>query len=387
MKNLIRLVILLALFNSACNSEKKETPDEDPSTTTNVVLKDENSNQSFSYVQGDAAYLTSESECNQILQQGIMQEFKFTSKKEYVQSIQNAITMSDEEIRKRESENDTNLDIGYKLITLGFGSSSSDKEYNEIRKKYVNNSKIDISDKDLITIESRIADPNIVKAWSECISSRKGILYKINGDQSKEFTIQIQYVPQPLQPNKIKVTNFTTSGSIEAIGSIVFKPGLKLNSNQSFTQKFKRKTPGIGTLSIDSKLNPVNIYIPALVRRKPDSTVVWTSTDEHGNKYSQVYVTGLPECHDCRDRPGIEVSKIERLDNPNGRIYQVVRKCIGECSWNYSKAPDGRADFLEIQPDKRSFYWQRFNQGPACTEQYTAYYEVQKKVPVIKLNN
>lgn len=385
MKKLSILVVALVFLMSACDNEGKkdgEVSKADSGTVTEKSFIPTETSKSLSY-KTDNTLENGQDQCRDILSQGLMREFKFTSKKDYVLALKRAITSSDEQIRQTNRSNNVNASIGIKILTLGFGSSSSDQDYLNIKKKYMENTSLDISEHDLQQIEIRIADPVIVQAWSDCMGGNKnGISYKVFGDVAKDFTVQLVYIPtSAFDPKVITLNNFVISKGITPVAPLKFKSGLKLRQYESTSQQFSRKNNDAATITIDSRYKPVSIALNRIVP-EPETEEIWTKTDENGNLYKQVFYATTPECHDCSDKPLIVWSRTETLDNKNGKIYRVDRDCSGSgCGWNYSSASDGYGIVYHILDPGNQFWYERRIGGVACTEINTAYYEVKRRVP------
>ncbi len=335
--------------------------------------------------------------CEQILRDGTMRYYHFSSVQVYKEALKKAITLDESQIKTLDDSKATSLGVSLPLLkglaAFNGDYSSDHEEYEEIRRKYTDNSTLDISDEDLVKIEQKIGDPKIINAWKDCIETafknERGVRAFTSGDEFNDFVLNLNYFPKGRRdPEKTKIRSITFTSNLKKVGQDQIKAGAKLESYAGLAQQFKRldnKTPATITITVeDFSVEPVNLsaYIPPPVN--PEYQLQWVKEDEKGNKYFQAFVINHPQCWDCSDDDKYIISsQTFNLDDKEGKVYEIKRECSWSgCSWNYSPVPGaGYADNIKTLSNT-SFFIERLIKGPPCTETYTAYYEKQRKICV-----
>lgn len=335
--------------------------------------------------------------CGQILHDGTMRYYKYTNIHDYKAALRKAITLDETELRTLDDSKSASMGISLpmakSLAAFNGDYESNHEEYEYLRKKYIDNSTLEISDEDLVKIEEQIGDPTIVNAWKECIQTafknERGVRAFTSGDEFSDFVLNLNYFPKSqYDPKKTKITAIDFSSNLQKVGEDQIKKGAVLESYTGLAQRFRRinnKLPAYIKVSVQG-FSVETLDLEAFVEPpiKPEYQTKWLKTDEKGNEYFQSFVINHPQCWDCSDDDEFIISsQTFNLDDKKGKIYKITRECSGAgCPWNYSPiAGAGYADNMK-QLSETSFFIQRLIKGPLCTETYTAYYEKERRVCV-----
>lgn len=394
MKKLLSLLICVWLM-SACKNQKTESETNNSKDSINAIQIATYSNVRTNYYMTSGGGNGTGQVCGQILHDGTMRYYKYTNIHDYKASLKKAITLDESELKTLDDSKSISLGISLPMakgLAAFNGDYSSDhQEYENIRKKYTDNSSLEISDEDLVKIEEQIGDPTIVNAWKECIETafknERGIRAFTSGDEFSDFVLNLNYFPKSqFDPKKTKITAIDFSNNLQKIGQDQIKKNATLESYTGLAQRFKRinnKLPAYIKVSVQG-FSVETLELVAFVQLpvKKVYETQWLDVDEKGNKYFQSFVINHPQCYDCSDDDKFIISsQTFNLDDKNGKIYEIKRECSGSgCSWNYSPVPDaGYADNIK-KLSETSFFIQRLIKGPVCTETYTAYYKKERKV-------
>jgi hypothetical protein len=278
------------------------------------------------------------------------------------------------------------------LLRIGLGFSHDKTQYEQIKKKYTSNTKLDIEQKDLTWISQRITSDRIVTAWQECIKTKfgdqRGVTSFVTNDQSKELFLQINWIPRSkYEPARVKITRVTMSSNLKRSGKAEIIDGSWIETYTGLTQKIIRKDSAAASITINVQgLKPVTVQLKKISRPpvKPVMQDQWTKADETGKLYSQTFVITTQQCWDCR-HGGIRKDGVLSIDDAEGRIYDVKYQCQGaECGWNYSGCAGGGYGICGKILNDRRYQWFREWDGGVTYDIYTLYYE--KKRPVCVSN-
>lgn len=402
MKRTLFFFAVVSLMLSCNNSTEKKTDDNSGQKTkskdsTNAETIASYANVRTNYYNTSGGGGATGQVCGQILHDGTMRYYKYTNLHDYKAALKKAITLDESQLKTLDDSKSASLGISLPMakgLAAFNGDYSSDhEEYESIRKKYTDNSTLEISDEDLVKIEQQIGDPTIVNAWRECIQTafknERGIRAFTSGDEFSDFVLNLNYFPKSqFDPKKTKVTAIDFSSNLQKVGEDQIKKGATLESYTGLAQRFKRinnKLPAYIKVSVQGfSVETVDLiaFVPPPVN--PEYETQWLKEDEKGNKYFQSFVINHPQCWDCSDDDEFIISsQTFNLDDKSGKIYEIKRDCSGSgCAWNYSPVPGaGYADNVKTLSNT-SFFIQRLIKGPPCTETYTAYYEKQRQVCV-----
>ena len=388
MKNLIKVTLLLVWSITSCTEKPKDDKESvnttSPTDTVKIV-------GGVSYINPQINSLGSQS-CRDVMDKAAMNEFKFTSESEYRKALKNAIMLDYNE--KTKSETSKSSSIGASLTDYFSFDSGNDEEKEEMRelmKKYRDNSTMDLTDNDRITIESKIVSDIAVIAWQKCMHdyfvSKQSLSIDISGDTEKDFITSINWSPKSIyEPTAVKISGVSFTSNLKKIGDDELHKGSKLKKFTGISQQFSRIGKGKASITVNVDGFPALMYeITPVVVPVPKPKAVfkpqWMKEDESGNKYYESFVDYLPQCYNCSDDDKfIDVNKILELSDKSGRIYDVKRLCEGGCGWSYN--PDGGYEpkFQILAPNK--FIWYRRIKGPATTETYMVYYEKERQICV-----
>ncbi len=396
------LGISIFLLMGSCSNSTKGTSNNESFTETNKGRDSLYAQTIASYANVRSNYFDSSSGsgstgevCGQILRDGTMRYYKYTNIHDYKAAMKNAINLEEEEFSSLDDSKAASLGISLPMLK-GLSSfygdyNSNHEEMNYLKKKYSDNSTLEISDEDLNIIEQQIGDPTIVNAWKECIfkafESERGIRAFISGDEFGDFVLNLNYFPiNDADKKNRKVYSIDFSENLEKIGTDKIKKGAILENYTGLSQSFKRtnnKLPAYIQINVKG-VAVQNIKLKSFVEKPLEAVYSkkWMKVDEQGNNYFQSFVINHPQCWDCNDDDKFIISsQTLNLNETNGKIYEIKRECVGSgCGWNYSPVPgEGYADNIKILSNN-SFFIQRLIKGPSCTETYTAYYEKERNV-------
>jgi hypothetical protein len=404
MKNLLPFFIFMSWQLLSCNNSSSSDETVDSSNGKSKLHDSAKAEEIASYANVRTNYYNTSGGggstgqvCGQILHDGTMRYFNYSNLHEYKSALKKAITLDESQLNTLDDSKSASLGISLPLakgLAAFNGDYESDhEEYNELRRKYTDNSSLEISDEDLVKIEQRIGDPNIINAWKECIQTafknERGIRAFTSGDEFSDFVLNLNYFPKSqYDPKKVKIASIDFSSNLQKVGNDQIKKGVFLETYTGLAQKFKRlnnKQPAYIKVSVQGfSVETVTLepFIPPPIN--PVYEQKWMKVDEEGNQYFQAFVINHPQCWDCSDDDKFIISsQTFTLEDKAGKIYEIKRDCSGSgCGWNYSPVPGaGYADNVKIL-SATSFFIQRLIKGPPCTETYTAYYEKQRNVCV-----
>ncbi len=181
MKKIIYGIALLCMLasqigcsNENSNSEivKKEQKEND---SINAKMIASYSNVRTNYYNTSGGDGSAGQVCAQILHDGTMRYYNYTSLHDYKKALKKAITLDESQLKTLNDTKSASLGVSLPVLkalaNFNGNYDSNHEEYENIRKKYTDNSKLEISDQDLVIVEQQIGDPTIVNAWKECIKT------------------------------------------------------------------------------------------------------------------------------------------------------------------------------------------------------------------------
>ena len=170
---------------------------------------------------------------------------KFYSLHDYSLEESTAVLFSYDYTFWNEYENSTgktaSLDAAYSIFSGSFSQSknqtSSQKEFEEFRKKYKNDEKI--SQKELTVISSGIASTTAYDAWTTCIKSCGGGLFlEAEPMSNEEFIVTLNWIPSDGLAKTSKVTQVICTNCIFEPGRL--KEDVEINPFTPLSSTLKR---------------------------------------------------------------------------------------------------------------------------------------------------
>lgn len=355
--------------------------------SANAVIVTSYANARANYYYTSGGNGTTGQVCRDVIDKGTMRYFKYKSVHEFKAALKKAIVLDEDQLKSIDDSKSASLGVSIplaKALAAFNGSYNSDhEEFESLKRKYRDNSTLDISDEDLLQIEMQVGDPTLIDAWKFCIKeafqNERGIQTFTSGDEFSEFVLNLNYFPKSkFDPERTTVTGIDYSSNLKLIGRENIKEGATLENYTGLTQKFKRlenRLPAYIKISVEGFDVPA-IDLIAFVPppKNPVYEPQWMKEDEKGNKYFQAFVINHPECWDCSDDDEYIISsQTFNLDDKAGKVYEIKGECSGSgCGFNYSP-PENPGGITRLSPT--SFAIRRIIKGPVCSETYTAYYE------------
>lgn len=397
----LRLLLFIsasAYLCTSCNQNKKNEP-----VSANVSLKESPTSidvkntlditknaftalspAALKIYKGSSGSNNTGSGCESILINGVMDTYNLKSYKEYKKALRDILSTDYEETKKnkRDIKTSANFPIPMSGGVFDFSGKGdySDDDYKNIVNKYKSDKSLDIEEKDLLIFSKKIANKDIVNAWSKCMVGGEEFNYTILGDEFSEFLVNLNIIPQSVNPNNSTTIITVTLTNLKLAGDMNLIKGKKIPFYSGLSQKLMRidSTKPAAIVVNVKNYKPLTIQLNAYKKLKEKAIMEsqWVNMDEHGNKYYEIFSAPMPQCYDCRHKPGIPVTANFILSDEEGKIDSlgVWPGCCGVTAFVHD---------IEIKKiDDRSFRITAISQGPPCIVQFAAYYKKPKQVCV-----
>lgn len=316
-------------------------------------------------------------QCSDILRDGVFQQYTISNHSEFRSRIRSVFEYDFDALREARDQGALGVDV-IGIVDVFVGGDSED--YEELREKVRATQDEEFDAILSIEISSRVASPEIVAAWTQCMHRQnpsdvglRALGASGNFDNFDEFALRLSYVPdEDTDPDEVTITRITPVG-IEFVDTGFLTEGRTLRKFSSLTARVRRTTNDEISMSVDfSGRASVDWSEPALVQ---PHEYAWHRTNEAGQAYVKTFSHNTGP-----GRPRTIKSGIYRLGIPNARIYRVDFRHEGAArAWNYHTTNGHGREYegdTTIIEDGAAFIWRRIWEGADVTEYYSARYEV-----------
>jgi hypothetical protein len=172
---------------------------------------------------------------------GIKDEFKFSSKKDFLLEVRRMLSMSKEDIEREVREGKVSAGFAYKVLSLNASDSTSDEKFKQLKESLDRLEEVGLSSSEEVTIEQAFASEAIVKAWGDCMKEwakkhKPEISFETKEtDQTVNVTVWFEADPAIPLP---KITDVQVVGGVPN-NPFRFKDNMEVGPGK-VTQIFKR---------------------------------------------------------------------------------------------------------------------------------------------------
>jgi hypothetical protein len=198
-------------------------------------------------------------DCREILEQGLRNTYSLVRSGDFKTSFSNSFCNSN--LQKSSSSAGGNGDVGFETPygPIGFGGGYDESQAKEFRNSACGGAHGSLSDAQYLNVLQKIADPNIVSAWSECQASSGGLL--LNGELLDSTNLKVSLVFRNVGP----VTQAVLTDEPRVIGAVCenipWKKGTLINGNRQFVMCTRKGNSAVFFI-VNSDYSGATFYIP-----------------------------------------------------------------------------------------------------------------------------
>ena len=113
-------------------------------------------------------------ECSDILQQGIYDQYKITSKSAFQAKVKEFFSKSWDQLQRENSSPHGELGFDFiDLFKLNVGGGDAEEKFNQLKSRYEANKDDYFNSSDFFEFETKIVNQSVVNAWKECEDGRR----------------------------------------------------------------------------------------------------------------------------------------------------------------------------------------------------------------------
>lgn len=331
-------------------------------------------------------------QCEEILQDGVFQAYRFGSYQEMKSRTEQYYRLTDDERRESNDAWHQKLGLVYESLPITGEGGYRRTRATELHRTLRENQHTSIEQSDLDWLLVTTASPEIVAAWSQCISLNARVEMRLEalGDANSpdEFQIILHWVPlSPYRPEFVRIVQVAVTGAEPRQERVLVSEKI-LRPYNGMTQVYRRTDCGpiVVTVNVEG-FSPISITLPAYrapTLGAPVYEVQWKRRDDAGRLYHKDFTY-----RHTRSRGAFTEVRTHSLGEPNARIYRVTYECFGQptrdgnntCGWSESTR-GGYGPDVSIPGGGRTFTWRRRIAVHPVTLIHRAYYEVSTRVCV-----
>lgn len=192
-------------------------------------------------------------QCSDILQQGIFDQFGYSSITNYQSDLIFVLSHTKRELEELNRTNDSSLTVGIKkLISLGFSSDSDDRQVRELAEELRVNQVSSIQFSNVVNVTTKVVAPAIVNAWRDCMMQSAGLKADIIGNpkENEQFIVRVSYIPRNRTDRAVRIRNVSTVGAVP-VSPTHLQTGAVINTFSDISQIFRRTGRQAVTVSVD----------------------------------------------------------------------------------------------------------------------------------------
>jgi hypothetical protein len=329
-------------------------------------------------------------QCEQILKDGAFQTYQFGSYQEMKSRTEFYYRLTEDERRESNDAWHQKLGFVYEGLPLTGEGGYRRTRAAELHRTLRDDQHTSIEQSDLDWLLVTTASPEIVSAWSQCISLNARIEMRLEalGDTNSpdDFQIILHWVPQsPYRPEFVRIAQVTVTGAEPRQERVLVSEKI-LRPYNGMTQVYRRTDCGpiVVTVNVDG-FSPLSITLPAYRAPAPGAPVYevqWKRRDDAGRLYHKDFTY-----RHTRSRGTFTEVRTHNLGESNARIYRVAYECLGQptrdgnntCGWSESTR-GGYGPDVTTPGGGRTFTWRRRIGVHPITLIHRAYYEVSTRV-------
>jgi hypothetical protein len=145
-----------------------------------------------------SAALHAVADCRAILEQGLRNTYLLTRSGDFKNSFSNSFCNSNLQKSTNSSGGNADIALDTPIGPIGFGGGYDEAQAKEFRNSACGGAHGSLSDAQYLNVLQKIADPNIVSAWSECEASAGGLL--LNGELLDSTNLKVSLVFRNVGP-------------------------------------------------------------------------------------------------------------------------------------------------------------------------------------------
>jgi hypothetical protein len=203
--------------------------------------------------------LNAVADCQEILESGLRNTYSLTRSGNFKNSFSNSFCNSN--LQKGTNSAGGNADIGFETPygPIGLGGGYSEKQAKELQNSACGGSNGALSDEQYLNVLQKIADPNIVHAWSVCKATEGGLL--LNGEllDSTNLIVSLEF------RNAAAVHQATLMGKPGVTGAncqdMPWEKGTLITGSRQYVQCTRQGNSPVSFI-VNSDYNGARFYIP-----------------------------------------------------------------------------------------------------------------------------
>jgi hypothetical protein len=207
-----------------------------------------------------SAALNSLADCGEILESGLRNTYSLTQAGNFKNSFSNNFCSSN--LQKGTNSAGGNADVALKIPgvgPIGFGGGYNEKQAKELQNTACGGGAGALSDEQYLNVLKKIADPNIVRAWSECNKTEGGLL--LNGELLDATNIEVSLEFR----NAAAIHETTLTGKPGVIGATCpnmdWDKGTLINGSRQYVQCTRQGNSAVSFV-VNAVYNGARFYIP-----------------------------------------------------------------------------------------------------------------------------
>jgi hypothetical protein len=179
-------------------------------------------------------------QCDGILQQGVFDDFYENSGGNLKSEVSTLLESDFEHFQEAKSHGEAGASFLYGVIYGSASGSTDEQKFDDLKSHYLSDTKNFFQSNYFTQICRKVANPSIVKAWSDCQQDRTFLAYA-TGNQLREFNVTAKYSPKHASdPKEIIIQDFICPDDVllESGGSL--QKGAKVGAFQAMSAKLRR---------------------------------------------------------------------------------------------------------------------------------------------------
>ncbi|MDF3242419.1 hypothetical protein [Pseudomonas veronii] len=207
-----------------------------------------------------SAALNAVADCGEILESGLRNTYSLTQAGNFKNSFSNNFCSSN--LQKGTNSAGGNADVALKIPgvgPIGFGGGYNEKQAKELQSSACGGGTGALSNEQYLNVLQKIADPNIVRAWSECNKTAGGLL--LNGELLDATNIEVSLEFR----NAAAIHETTLTGKPGVIGAtcpnMTWGKGTLINGSRQYVQCTRQGNSPVSFI-VNSDYNGARFYLP-----------------------------------------------------------------------------------------------------------------------------
>ncbi|SDT99214.1 hypothetical protein [Pseudomonas yamanorum] len=207
-----------------------------------------------------SAALNAMADCGEILESGLRNTYSLTQAGNFKNSFSNNFCSSN--LQKGTNSAGGNADVALKIPgvgPIGFGGGYNEKQAKELQNSACGGGTGALSNEQYLNVLQRIADPNIVRAWSECNKTAGGLL--LNGELLDATNIEVSLEFR----NAAAIHQATLTGKPGVIGAtcpnMTWDKGTLITGSRQYVQCTRQGNSPVSFI-VNSDYNGARFYLP-----------------------------------------------------------------------------------------------------------------------------